>query len=754
MPKTKILIFSTAYHPFIGGAEIAIKEITSTLRGDFDFIIITSKFSRKLPRKEYTPEGEVIRVGLGSRIDKFLLPFLAMSKAVDLICKEKDQILLWGMDISAGSLAAAFIKLLRPQMRFVLSIQYGESEERLRYGRLGLNQLLFRFILKRADYITTLSNYLLAVARDYGYKKDASVVPNGVDWKKFSNASRSKKDNTIITASRLVYKNGIDVLIRAIGEVKKDIPDIKCLIIGDGPEKKQLESLVKNLELVQEVSFLGNIPHDDVPVYLHQASVFVRPSRSEGLGNAFLEALAAGLPIIGTSVGGILDIIEDKKTGLLVKVDDPINLAHKIKEVLLDEQLSKSMVRHGREVIQRKFTWDKISADFAKIFYKYSKYQYRLLVTTGIFPPEIGGPATYSSLLLKELPGLGYRIKIITYGDNYTESHPEVKIVSKKWPKGIKHLVYFFKTVFWGYRSDTILTADSSFGSAFIAVLASKILQKNIVMRITGDYAWEQAKKVFGIAGSVDNFSPENKPWKIKFLAWAQNFSVRNASRVITPSNYLKTTVLKWGVDPSKVVIIYNAIDLPAENQSKEEIRRKLGLHGRVVLSVGRLVPWKGFELLIGVISELTQNFADIQLIIAGDGPERSKLKDCARNCGINVLFTGNLSKKKLISYIKAADVFALNTAYEGFSHQIVEVMSLGVTVITTDVGGNTEIIEDGKNGLFAPYNDHTAWVSILGKILADPDFSKKIGLVGQESVKKFSLENLILNLNQLLSSL
>jgi glycosyltransferase involved in cell wall biosynthesis len=336
-----IVIFSTAYLPFWGGAETAIKGITDDI-DNFHFIILTSRFRKSISRQEKMGKVIVYRLGLGSSFDKYLLPFLALLKFLKLKDNLKRPILFWGMMASYGSLGAIFLKYFFPKIPFLLTIQEGDREwER--------NRFWLRLILKKADYVTAISSFLLGEVRKMGYEGKAEVVPNGVDLNKFQipkskSQTNSKFQNSkIISVSRRVYKNGIDTLEKAFKIVKKKFPDAKLRIISDAP-------------------------HEDIPKYLWEADVFVRPSRSEGLGTAFLEAMAAGLPIIGTKVGGIPDFLKDGETGLFTKVDDAEDLAEKIILLLTDENLRQRLAQNGRKLVEEKYQWSKIAQRFREIF--------------------------------------------------------------------------------------------------------------------------------------------------------------------------------------------------------------------------------------------------------------------------------------------------------------------------------------------------------------------------------------------------
>ena len=232
-------------------------------------------------------------------------------------------------------------------------------------------------IFKKANYIQAISTYLAGFAKRNGAKCPVEIVPNGVTLDKFK-GQNSKVKNTsqnskvIITTSRLVYKNGIDILIRAVGELKSKLQTTnhKLLILGSGPEEINLKKMAQNLGLSNQVVFLGHINPDEIPNYLIKADIFVRPSRSEGLGNSFLEAMAAGLPIIGTPVGGIPDFLKNGETGLFCNVEDPNDLAEKISYLFTEAILYKNISENGKRLVRARYSWDSIALRMNHVFTK------------------------------------------------------------------------------------------------------------------------------------------------------------------------------------------------------------------------------------------------------------------------------------------------------------------------------------------------------------------------------------------------
>ncbi|PJE64566.1 MAG: hypothetical protein COU90_01870 [Candidatus Ryanbacteria bacterium CG10_big_fil_rev_8_21_14_0_10_43_42] len=372
MEKSKkgIIIFSTAYLPFIGGAELAVQEITSRIH-EYQFFLITARMDRKIPKAEHVGSVLVYRVGVGIPFfDKALSPILALFKA-RRIMKKYSIHALWGIMASYASVAPILLKLfhLNKNIPFLLTLQEGDSEDHIAHARFGLISYTWRRALRSADHVQVISTYLGSRAKAYGYQGAMSVIPNGVDGNLFKEKKTKKeKKKIIITTSRLVEKNGVDILIRAFVLVKKEIKDARLYIVGDGACKKDLEKLASNLGVKDHVDFVGEIPFNQVPAYLSRAHVFVRMSRSEGLGTAFLEAMTVGLPVIASRVGGIPDFLTHEKTGLYAKNNDAEDVAKHIIRLLTDEKLYDNLSRNGKALVREKYSWDDIASRMNKIF--------------------------------------------------------------------------------------------------------------------------------------------------------------------------------------------------------------------------------------------------------------------------------------------------------------------------------------------------------------------------------------------------
>lgn len=365
----RILILTTAYLPQVGGSELAIKNITDRLP-EFNFDLITSRFSSDVPSSEKINNVNVYRVGnslsrLSFLLPKNFLPITVFLKARKLISQHGPYDLIHAYQASQAAGGGWLLKWFYPQIPFFVTVQEGK----VLTGQSWLTRFFRHLIFKKADQITTISDYLAKYVQSQNRNVPIIIIPNGVNLNEFNiHNLEIRNEKTIITVSRLVEKNGIKYLIEAMAIVVKKINDVKLFIIGDGEQKEELVIKRKFLHLENNVEFLGEIPNDSLSGYLMKASVFVRPSLSEGLGTAFLEAMASGVVIIGTPVGGIPDFLKNGETGLFCDPKNPKDIADKIIEIIEDKELRQKLIINARKLVEEKYNWDNIAQEFKKIY--------------------------------------------------------------------------------------------------------------------------------------------------------------------------------------------------------------------------------------------------------------------------------------------------------------------------------------------------------------------------------------------------
>lgn len=391
-----IAICSLAYAPFMGGAELAVKEITDRIKRT-QFTCVTYRFNRDWLDEERIGNAQVLRVGKGKALrpaqgergyygrtrEKLLYVFRAF-RALEAMHRRDPIDALWAIMASYGGIAALLFKLRHPKIPLLLTLQEGDSESHI-LRRVGILYPFWRLLFRNADYIHAISSYLAEFARRHGATCPIEVVPNGVDAAKIAKRTlpitrrtpRKKREWILITTSRLVEKNGVDILIRAFAKVQKLLPETACKlhIVGGGPDEKKLKNLARSLGVADRAVFVGHVEPAWVSHYLREADIFVRPSRSEGLGSSFLEAMAAGLPVIGTRVGGIPDFLKDPHdagvagaTGLFAEADNPASVAEKIALLIKNPEVRKKIGENGRKLVEKSYTWDGITGRMRQIF--------------------------------------------------------------------------------------------------------------------------------------------------------------------------------------------------------------------------------------------------------------------------------------------------------------------------------------------------------------------------------------------------
>ncbi len=360
--KKRVLIYSMAYYPLIGGAEIAVKEITDRM-SDVEWHMVTRRFDESHVPYEVIGNIHIHRV----RCPKILFPFVGFWKGKQLYKKYTFDI-VWAVMTYAG-FAALFLKLYFKKIKFFLNLQEGTPFADIKRKAFFVYPL-FVLMFRKADVIQALSQFLARMAYDIGAKKEVVVIPNGVDLSVFSvepprdavlqcaqGLGKQVGDIYVLTVSRLSHKNGVDDVIRALQYVPQNVT---FLIAGIGEDEMKLRALAEECGVRDRVKFLGLIDQKDVPVLLRVSDIFVRASRSEGFGISFIEAMAAGLPVIATPVGGIPDFIDDRETGMFACADNPKSVADAINKLIEHDSLRMHIAVEGQNRVRMRYGWDTI----------------------------------------------------------------------------------------------------------------------------------------------------------------------------------------------------------------------------------------------------------------------------------------------------------------------------------------------------------------------------------------------------------
>lgn len=385
----RILVFSLSYFPkHVGGAEVAIKEKTARMP-EYEFHLVCLRYDSTLPKEEKIGNVFVHRIGFARpnpsmadlrkfplHLNKFLFQFLAAWKALQLHRRYTFDC-TWAMMAHSCGVPAAIFKMFHPEVPFVLELQEGDPPEYIE-RKMRVLWPLFSRAFTSADAVSVISTFLGRWAKRRGFEGEPILVPNAVDAKRFSQAfppqqideikdklGKKMGDVFVITTSRLVHKNAVDDVVKAMSLLPQNV---FFIILGTGPDEAMLRDLVSRLNLGSRVQFLGQIGHEDLPKYLQACDIFIRPSRSEGMGNSFVEAMAAGLPVIATQEGGIADFLFDEQrnpdkpvTGFAVDKDSPKQIAEQVVNVMSHPEKVRHVVLTAKAMVLETYDWDVVA---------------------------------------------------------------------------------------------------------------------------------------------------------------------------------------------------------------------------------------------------------------------------------------------------------------------------------------------------------------------------------------------------------
>jgi glycosyltransferase involved in cell wall biosynthesis len=351
----------------------------------------------------------------------------------------------------------------------------------------------------------------------------------------------------------------------------------------------------------------------------------------------------------------------------------------------------------------------------------------RVCIASGTYHPDVGGPPTYLLALAADLLHRGHQLKVVTYGRAVGRYPYPVVRVSRDQPTSVRLMLFGLATLREARGAHLLYVNDYGLPPA----LANVVLRKPLVMKIVGDFAWEYSVR-HGLVPrelSIDEFQRQRFGRRVERLRALQAWYARRADLIITPSHYLAGIVAGWGIPDQRIRVIYNAPPPAAAAPSRRAIRRELGLadDDLAIATIARLAPWKGVDVLIRALSAAHQRAPGLRLFVVGDGDERPNLERLAEPLNGAVRFLGEVSRERALEVLAAADGLALCSAYEGLSHVLLEAMAAGKPIVATAVGGNLELIRDGRNGLLVPYADVEALEQALIRIATEPGLAGRL---------------------------
>ncbi|MGI6502371.1 MAG: GT4 family glycosyltransferase PelF [Candidatus Methanoculleus thermohydrogenotrophicum] len=359
----KIAILVGLFPPkWLAGTEIATYYMAEHLAQRGHEVHVITSLDEGLPEENYE-KGFYIHRLPRTKI-RFAGAFIFWADIVRVIQKIGPDI------VHAQSLGIGVPALLSKNLLKIPYVVWGQGSDV--YLPDWFTKLTSKTIIKNANSVIALTEDMKRAMQAI-YNRDITIVPNGIDLKEYiselpvQNVEGAEK--RILFVGRLHPVKGIQYLLGAMSIVHRELPEAKLILVGDGEEREHLETLTDNLGIRECVEFAGRVPHERVKDYMNQAEVFVLSSLSEGFPVTILEAMACGLPIVATRVGGIPDIIEDGTNGYLVDTMNQEQLAEALLKLLQDEKLRRDISGNNREKA-KKYRWDAVAATLEGIYQK------------------------------------------------------------------------------------------------------------------------------------------------------------------------------------------------------------------------------------------------------------------------------------------------------------------------------------------------------------------------------------------------
>lgn len=360
------------------------------------------------------------------------------------------------------------------------------------------------------------------------------------------------------------------------------------------------------------------------------------------------------------------------------------------------------------------------------------------------FFPQIGGEAAYTSGLASALNDLGNEITVITTtSEKNTEVSEEgdIRIIrlpkSHVLPKMLSFSIDARKILESGElgRIDIIHNTSDYNG----IIIPSNKKKNPVIATIHHPYADE--RRIYRANTSITEYFKYALHRKIDYLEYNSKLLCRKSDRLIAVSNYTaKSVMAEYGIQPDKISIIPNAVDINRFNPDIDgtEIRKKLGIATEIViLFVGRLDFQKGIEYLIPAFSKIVKDFPEAKLIVVGDGPLKNNIRAAVNEFGLSgsVFLMGRTETDDLPKIYAACDIFVVPSLMEGFGIVYLEAMACGKACIGANIGGVEDVIVDGNTGLLVPPADSDSIYHAIKKLLSDKDTLARFGKEGRKRV-------------------
>ncbi len=358
----------------------------------------------------------------------------------------------------------------------------------------------------------------------------------------------------------------------------------------------------------------------------------------------------------------------------------------------------------------------------------------RVVVVSGIWPPDVGGPASHAPALAAALVEAGHEVEVVTTAAALPEPRPyPVRWVSRSLSAPLRHLAVVREIARAARRADRVYATTM----VRRAALGSAIARRPLVVKLVADEAYERAVRARRFAGTLEEFQRQPGSLRTRLLRTSRTAALRRATRVLVPSAYLRDVALGWGLRPERLTVVPNPAPVLPPLPGRDDARAALGVDGVTLATAGRLTRQKALGDALAALTRVD----GVRLVVAGDGPERTELERKARELGLSerVRFLGALPREDVLKVFRAADAALLTSAWENLPHTVLEALAVGTPVVATAVGGVPEVVRDGENGLLVAPGDLDGLAEAIRRVSADEPLRRGLAAAAAGSVEDLS---------------
>lgn len=358
-----------------------------------------------------------------------------------------------------------------------------------------------------------------------------------------------------------------------------------------------------------------------------------------------------------------------------------------------------------------------------------------VLIVSGIWPPDVGGPASHAPELAEHLAAHGHGVEVVTTAERPPAREAyAVHWTSRRLPRGVRHVDAAARIARAARRADVVYTT----GMLVRSSLGSALARRPVVMKLTSDPAYERSLRYELFSGDLDEFQRVDGS-RLRALRRVNDLALRRAAHVVVPSEALRRLAIGWAIPPERVTLLPNPVSAPPGLAPRDELRERHGLQGPTLAFAGRLVPQKSIDVALRALAQVE----GVALVLAGEGGELQRMRALAAELGVaeRARFLGAQPRSTVFELLAAADAALLSSSWENFPHMVVEALAVGTPVLSTDVGGVGEIVRDGVNGLLVPIGDPEALAGAIRRFLGDPDLQARLRSEAPGSIERFAPE-------------